>query len=255
MQLNQLQKLFSNYLQEGTLEESFLHSIDGNKNTEIQERLTIYRNNYYASLVEVLASTYPSLKTCLGEHNFSVLAKEYIKKHPPITPVLLQFGDKLSAFLKSYRPTKENTLLESLAELNWYQHLAYWAENIENTANAEITRLNPNALSDTQVACNPSAYLFTPQQPVFLYWQNLNEKATPQVTHTKLAPEYILVIRNNFEVETYHLEYEAYLFLKSLNKGNTIGEALGEIHELNSEYDLSSLFAFTLQSNFICTIK
>src|SRR5437868_11212702 len=62
-------------------------------------RFGVYRNNVVASLTEALKDTFPAVFRIVGEDFFCAMAREYLKKTPPASPILLHFGGSLPDFI------------------------------------------------------------------------------------------------------------------------------------------------------------
>ena len=58
------------------------------------KRFNIYRNNVIVSLMEAMEAAYPSLKVIMGEENFARVSRNYVVRHPPSTPVMMEFGSE-----------------------------------------------------------------------------------------------------------------------------------------------------------------
>ena len=52
-------------------------------------RFGVYRNNVYASLIEVLSGRFPVVARLVGEAFFRAMARVYIEREPPRSAVLL----------------------------------------------------------------------------------------------------------------------------------------------------------------------
>mgnify|MGYP000103159968 CR=1 FL=1 len=63
------------------------------------ERLEIYANHFRLSLVEALATTFPVVRTLLGEGCFAQCAGLFVRRHPPRSPCLFAYGARLPAYL------------------------------------------------------------------------------------------------------------------------------------------------------------
>ena len=55
-------------------------------------RFAIYRNNVLFGLSEALAARYPATVQIVGREFFGAMAREFVLRHPPSSPVLLDYG-------------------------------------------------------------------------------------------------------------------------------------------------------------------
>jgi len=58
-------------------------------------RFGVYRNNVYASLIEVLTGRFPVFARLVGDEFFRAMARVYIEREPPRSAVLLRYGVRL----------------------------------------------------------------------------------------------------------------------------------------------------------------
>ena len=68
------------------------------------ERLEIYAYMYYARLVEILQEEYPTTRQLLGPHEFAVLCRKFIARHPSRSRVLNRLSEKFPDFLARALP-------------------------------------------------------------------------------------------------------------------------------------------------------
>ena len=65
-------------------------------------RFAVYRNNIMASLTEALAENCPVLQRQVGDEFFRAMVAEFIRQHPPSSPVLAGYGHALPAWIASF---------------------------------------------------------------------------------------------------------------------------------------------------------
>src|SRR5262245_37344384 len=71
-----------------------------------RKRFEIYRNNVVAGLTRALAIRFPATEKIVGEEFFAAMARAFVLRHPPTSPVLLNYGDDFSAFVEGFAPAK-----------------------------------------------------------------------------------------------------------------------------------------------------
>src|SRR5680860_545523 len=64
------------------------------------KRFNVYRNNIHASLISVLQGRFPAVARLVGDEFFAALARVYISKQPPRSPILMEYGETFSRFLE-----------------------------------------------------------------------------------------------------------------------------------------------------------
>lgn len=79
------------------------------------QRFGVYRNNVYASLIDVL--DFPVVMCLVGEDFFRTMARAYIEGEPPRSAVLLRYGAGFPAFVAGFPPAAPVPYLADMASL------------------------------------------------------------------------------------------------------------------------------------------
>src|ERR1700730_7470011 len=74
-------------------------AIRGATHHESERRFAVHRNNVTVSLVAALAARFPVVQHLVGEEFFRAMARAYVRREPPRSPVLLHYGATFSAFI------------------------------------------------------------------------------------------------------------------------------------------------------------
>ncbi|MEP4753707.1 MAG: DNA-binding domain-containing protein, partial [Nitratireductor sp.] len=61
-------------------------------------RYNVYRNNVTVSLIDALADTFPAVRRIVGEAFFRDMARLYVRREPPRSPLLFDYGHGFAAF-------------------------------------------------------------------------------------------------------------------------------------------------------------
>ena len=80
-------------------------------------RFGVYRNNVAIGLIGALASRFPAAERIVGREFFAAMAHEFIRLHPPRSPLLLAYGDDFPDFIESFEPAREITYLADVMRL------------------------------------------------------------------------------------------------------------------------------------------
>lgn len=191
-------------------------------------RLSIYRNNIFSSLVEVLANTYPATKIIIGATLFRHTAKLFIERHPPQNAVMLTYGAGFDSHIASYPPTQQLLYLSNLAELELAHHQAYYAADAEPLAPDYFAELDIDTLSNSIITPHPSAALITAPYGVYTLWQHaLEHNCLPDEFEYNVT-ESVLIVRPHYNISSYLLSEPQHHFLQLLLQKKTIGHALSE---------------------------
>ena len=68
------------------------------------KRFAVYRNNVTVSLIDAPEAGFPVVVKLIGAENFRNIAREYLRKEPPVSPLIMLYGAGFPAFLASFRP-------------------------------------------------------------------------------------------------------------------------------------------------------
>ncbi|MBV9633688.1 MAG: putative DNA-binding domain-containing protein [Methylobacteriaceae bacterium] len=95
-------------------------------------RLRIHERHYAASLSKALLARYPALARLIGQTSFVNAAQDYVRRHPPASPCIAEYGLEFPRFLASRRWQGRTALVLALGELEW--HLGRVAIAISHSA-------------------------------------------------------------------------------------------------------------------------
>ncbi len=115
MTLAQLQARFQHEVLER--DASFADAVAQPPTGSATERIAIYTNAYRIRLREALASTFPRLRSFLGETAFAEIADAYIDARPSTFRSLRWFGDALPTMLRTALPNQP--WVAELGEWEW----------------------------------------------------------------------------------------------------------------------------------------
>lgn len=127
------------------------------------QAFAIYRNTSARGTVEALRAAYPTVDMLVGEEMFTQVALDYRREHPPVGPVLSDYGATFAAFLASQPWTCELPYLADVARLDWLWLEAFLA--------MDATVLPQSCTGETRLRLHPAtrfAWLATPAMTIWL---------------------------------------------------------------------------------------
>jgi len=208
-------------------------------------RFGVYRNNVYASLIDLLAGRFPVVARLVGEDFFRAMARVYVTREPPASPVLIHYGASFPDFIADFAPASSVPYLADTAALEWAWHKAYHAADAEPLALQELAGAADRA-GEAVLTLHPSLSVVRSSYPIVSILEAHAEsgEATPiQLTQAEDA----LVARPRLEVEIRRLAPGGARFILALKGGRSIEQAasaaLAEAPEFNLTANLAGLFA------------
>lgn len=135
-------------------------------------RFAVYRNNVVHSLVQVLADTFPVVRQLVGEPFFSAMAGQFVREHPPASPLMHRYGEALAGWLASFEPAAGLPYLPDVARLEQARLRALHAADAEpvDRQTLEAWRQMPQGLLDASLRLHPSLAIVRSAHPIVSLW-------------------------------------------------------------------------------------
>ncbi|MEI4487568.1 DNA-binding domain-containing protein [Frigidibacter sp. MR17.14] len=204
---------------------------------EVAPRVAVYRNNVAHSLKAALARRYPVVERLVGLEFFAAMASLFIANHPPMTPVLQEWGQDFAGFLAQFPPVAGLPYLPDVARLEWLRGEAYHA--------ADATFLPPARLSpDTPLHLHPSLRLLRSAWPVVGIWQ-ANQPGRDGRCSEDEARIALIWRGPDFEVPVVALRVEDADTIEALLRGSPLSDAV-------RSSDPVPLLTLLLRNQLIC---
>ncbi len=215
-------------------------------------RFGVYRNNVYASLIDVLAGRFPVVARLVGEEFFRAMARAYVEDEPPRSAVLLRYGAGFPAFVAGFPPAAPVPYLADMASLEWAWHAAYHAKDAAPAPLTDLSRAVEHA-EHAVLRLHPSLGVVRSLYPIVSIFE-LNRQSG-QVPAARLeGREDALVARPKLEVEIRRLPHGGAPFILALREGKTLGEAAVIAAEEAPSFALEANLAGLLASGAIIGI-
>lgn len=195
--------------------------------SDAAQRFGVYRNNVTVSLIEALADTFPVVQQLVGEAFFHAMAGEFVRRSPPVSPVLAWYGDTFADFVATFPPAAGVPYLADVARLEYARVLAFHAADADPVPVAEIAGwLNdPEALPTLRLQLHPSLQVIDSTFAIVSLWgahQGLGDLATVDPTQAECA----LVLRHGLSIEVMGIPAADGRFLAAMQAGAALGAAV-----------------------------
>jgi hypothetical protein len=212
-------------------------------------RFAVYRNNVYASLIDVLAGRFPVVGRLVGEDFFRAMARAYVAQEPPRSAVLIQYGSSFPAFIASFPPAAAVPYLADMASLEWAWHAAYHAADAAPLPLADLTRVADRA-EEAVLTLHPSLAVVRSAYPIVSIFE-LNTQAG-EVHPTRLeGGEDALIVRPKLEVEIRRLPQGDASFVLALKQQKSLAESASLALHQEPGFDLEANLAGLIASGAI----
>ncbi|MEZ5778128.1 MAG: DNA-binding domain-containing protein [Paracoccaceae bacterium] len=210
-------------------------------------RFNVYRNNVTVSLTEALRQAFPVVRALVGDEFFSAMALDFLRAHPPSSPLLMFYGEAMPGFLESFPPVAHLGYLPDIARLELALRQAYHADDAAPVAPETLQSLAPDVFVAARLELAPALRLIPSRWPLHSIW-SANARGTP--IPKSATGEDVLVVRPGFDPEPVLLPAGSAPFVAGLLAGRTVGQAIDE----TEEFDLAATLGALLEGDAIVGI-
>ncbi len=187
-------------------------------------RFSVYRNNIAVSLIAAIEARYPVTRRIVGDEFFRAMARRFVARNKPESPVILHYGAAFPDFVATFAAAGDLPYLADVARLEnaWVE--AYHSAEEDSLEVAALAAVEPDSLGDLKFTFHPAARLLRSDYPAASIWagsQGQGEFAPPE----DWRGEETLVTRPGADVRLRILPVGGYSFARPLQEGATLGEA------------------------------
>jgi hypothetical protein len=207
-----------------------------------RKRFTVYRNNVMVGLVAALEARFPASRKIVGEDFFKGAAKIFAAAHPPVSPLMIFYGDAFPSFLDEFEPAQELPYLADVARLEMARTRAFHAADAEPLTPAALHGIAPEVLADLRFILHPSLEIVASDYPIVTIWA-MNSGEMELAPISDWHGEDALVSRPKFDIEVRRLPPGARIFLQSLAARDPLGVAAASAIATNASFDLAANLA------------
>jgi hypothetical protein len=180
--------------------------------TTVAERLSIYIHNTQLTLLDLLRSSYPVIEKIVGADFFQTLAFHYQKHYPLSSGDRHSFGAQLPDFIANFPPASSLVYLSELAQLEWWHHHAYFADNA-TTLTFEQLQQQLSTGHDVRLPLHPSVRCLSVHYNVLDIWQ-AHQTETVDTLMLRCEQNDLLIWRNHqHELLIHPISHDLFEFL------------------------------------------
>jgi hypothetical protein len=218
-------------------------------------RLAIYRNTAFGTLVNALRLTFPAVQRLVGADFFEAAAREFIRRNPPRSAYLNDYGDDFPGFLAAYAPAAALAYLGDVAQLEWAVNRALHASDVPRLDLARLAALDQSALSHLSFIPHPALSLLRLEFPADAIWRAVLEQNDAAMAAIDLSGDavHLLIERTGAGVQVRCLSAAAWDFTARLRAGRPLYAVLADGSDGEADAWLAEHLALGRFIDFSCT--
>ncbi|MDU8910285.1 DNA-binding domain-containing protein [Aestuariicoccus sp. MJ-SS9] len=186
-------------------------------------RYAVYRNNVAVSLREALATGFPAVEKLIGPENFANLAGLYLRNAPPVSPLMMHYGEGFGDFIADFQPLAHIGYLADVARLEMALRRSYHAADAAPADAAILADLTEPQLMAARLTLAPWVEVLRSPWPVVSVYAFTLQPGAPK---PQAVAEDALILRPEFDPAPHVLPQGGADFIEALQRGETFGAAL-----------------------------
>jgi hypothetical protein len=215
-------------------------------------RFAVYRNNVVTSLTDALSEAFPVVRQLVGNEFFTAMARVFVMRHPPRSPVLADWGEGFAPFVEDFEPAASVPYLADVARLERARVRAFHAADAAPLDGNEMARQlsDPATLAGSRVAFHPSVRIVGSDFAIVSLWAAHQGRADiGQVD--PFAPEAALVLREDDDAAVIRVPVATAMFIRRLWQGDTLSHSASEAAvaaaSIGEPFDLAQSLAILIR--------
>lgn len=219
-----------------------------------QKRFDIYRNNVTVSLTDALADIFPAVQRIVGEEFFRAMARIYIRRSPPKSRLLFEYGSDFAAFVDGFEHSGSMPWLGDVARIERAWLDAYHASDAPVLSPDQLAAVPPEQLAETHFNVHPACRVICSSYPVFSIYSMNRQDGQAKPLETRESED-VLITRAGLEVQVRTLPPGGARFLQSLIDGDTLSEAADMAMRTSETFDFPANIAGMLEAGVFTSIR
>ena len=205
--------------------------------------------------MDALAQTFPVVQDLVGEAFFRAMAAVFVRRSPPMSPVLALYGADFPAFIAAFQPAGSVAYPADVARLEYARARSCHARD---AAPLPLQALQEALARGEELAAHcvelhPSlGRVASPFAIVSIWAAHQGVGALEQVDPDQ--PEQALLLRDGSDVLVLPVSGAACRFVERLQQGETLAAATEAAMQVEPEFDLSGLWGLLFRHGAICAI-
>ncbi|MGE0751299.1 MAG: DUF2063 domain-containing protein [Variibacter sp.] len=203
-------------------------------------RFAVYRNNVVVGLVEALRANFPATYRLVGEEFFQAMAREFVVRKPPNSPILLDYGVAFPDFVEGFEPAESLPYLPDVARIERAWTESYNAPEALALCADAFADLPKDQTPSLRFELHPSLRLVRPRFPALTIWRMNVADGVPAPIDLEAGGEDALLVRPDADVEVRLLPPGGAEFIVDLSRGHSLADAVKAAMSIPSSFDLAA---------------
>lgn len=220
---------------------------------EPRKRYGVYRNNVATGIARALATRFPATEKIVGGDFFTAMARDFVLNSPPVSPVLMQYGEDFPDFVAAFPPAASLPYLADVVRLENARVTAYHARDEAPVDPQALSRIAPDRMSGLLFSFHPAVTVLTSAYPIVTIWA-MNSGIRELAAIERWTAESALVTRPELSVLTREINSGSAHFLRALQNRATLGEAFESTLAVAPDFNLGVNLADLLRSGAVIDI-
>ncbi|MEP1933404.1 MAG: DNA-binding domain-containing protein, partial [Roseibium sp.] len=199
-----------------------------------------------------LVEGFPVLTKLLGQSNFERVAREFLRNHPPNSPVMMFYGQEFPGFLANFEPTKHLGYLQDVARLELALRSSYHAADAVAINPSELQSVPPDTLHSAKLLLAPAVWVIRSDWPIYDIWRYNTEPGAPKPIATA---QDILITRPVFDPAPHLLTNGGAICMEAIQLGESLGDSFVAATRSFPNFDLSALLRILLTGGAIRNVN
>lgn len=213
----------------------------------LENRMKVYRNNIIRSLTDAVMAALPMTEKLVGREFLEQAMRAFVVANLPGQGNLNLYGMEFPNFIRTYEPAANLPYLQDFTKLEWLWETSYYAPDDLPLDPAELINIPEEDMPNLQFSFRKSFALLQSEYPLdeIVDFCRAEDQDNLQQLSDRCCK--LMVYRPDLKVELRRLDDAEYLFLSTLQDGQTIHETAEILAETQPNADLTPLLQKHLQ--------
>lgn len=207
---------------------------------EMPAAFNVYRNTVMKGCIDALQANFPAVARLVGAEWFRAAAAQFVRAHPPRTPMLALYGEGFQDFLAAFPAAEELPYLPAVARLDRFWSEAHVARDEAPLDPAALTGMDSARLAALRLRPHAAAYWAWFELPAYAIWSRQRAEA-PESDEFAWRGEGALLTRPEGAVRWAPLSQGGCILLDTCARGEALGAAADAALAADPATDLSQL--------------